>query len=100
MPGLRFILSMTLHPEKRKTIKTGGEAGAFSDEKTPPKKRDGGETWSFQQQLSHPDPSESFHCILTASPKLCLEKHSGDLTEIHIGIFVLCLYGSELLLKV
>lgn len=41
-----------------------------------------------QQQLSHPDCcSESLHCILTTNPTLCLEKQSGDMTEIYIGIF-------------
>lgn len=41
-----------------------------------------------QQQLFHPDcSSESFHCILTTNPTLCLEKQRGRLTEIYIGIF-------------
>ncbi len=45
-----------------------------------------------QQQLSHPDrSSESFHCILTTNPTLCLEKQKGDLTEIYIGILRGCM---------
>lgn len=77
---------------QRKTIRTGGCAWLFSDGKT---KKEVGEKHgrfldsSCQQQLSHPNPcTESFHCIQTTNPTLCLEKQRGALTEIYIGIFL------------
>lgn len=88
--GRREPFPLSLNSGKRKQLTTERtDRGCFHMGK--PKKR-----WKrnrfgdrcCQQQLSHPDcSSESLHCILTTNPTLCLEKRSGDMTEIYIGIF-------------
>lgn len=93
LPGIHFIVSVTLSPDKGKQLRQ--ETGCFQMRK--PKKRWKRNMVRFsdefcQQRLSHPAPSsESFHCILTTNPTLCLEKQRGDSTEIYIGIFGGCM---------
>ena len=91
LPGIHFTVFMTPRKAKQLREETGPGCSQMRKKK---REREMEEKHgklldkSCQQQLSHPSPSsESFHCIQTTNPTLCLEKQRGDLTEIHTGIF-------------
>lgn len=86
-----FFKHFYVSESKGKQLRQENEQGCFQMGK--PKEMEEKQAFGLfrQQQLSHPDcSSESFHCILTTNPTLCLEKQRGRLTEIYIGLFRAC----------